>query len=200
MPVSAGDINDVIALLTTVTVIVAGWMKWGRHWLSKRREERRAILHAANTIPKLAETQEANGLKLQALQTRDLHFHGEFKSLHDRLDSQDSTLLEIRDRIAGAWDSDPVPQFVCGLDGRNMDVNQAYADMLGVDPSMIVADDKVAVIRQERAQQAQAQQMMEGMPAMAQTAKAASDINLSEDNALSSILGMFQGYNSPSVL
>jgi len=41
---------------------------------------------------------------------------------------------------------------------------------------------------------------MEGMPAMAQTAKAASDISLSEDNALSSILGMFQGYNSPSVL
>ena len=138
MPVSAGDINDMIALLTTVTVIVAGWMKWGRHWLSKRREERRAILHAANTIPKLAETQEANGLKLQALQTRDLHFHGEFKSLHDRLDSQDSTLLEIRDRIAGAWDSDPVPQFACGLDGRNMDVNQAYADMLGVDKRQLI--------------------------------------------------------------
>ena len=90
------------------------------------------------------------------------------------------------------------PDVVDKIDADRM--IDAYADMLGVDPSMIVADDKVAIIRQNRAQQAQAQQMMEGMPAMAQTAKAASDINLSEDNALSSILGMFQGYNSPSVL
>ena len=90
------------------------------------------------------------------------------------------------------------PDVVDKIDADQM--IDAYADMLGVDPSLIVADDKVAIIRQDRAQQAQAQQMMEGMPAMAQTAKAASDINLSEDNALSSILGMFQGYNSPSVL
>ena len=138
MPVSAGDINDLIALLTTVTVIVAGWMKWGRHWLSKRRDDRRAILHAANTIPRLAETQEANGLALQALQTRDLHFHDEFKRLHARLDSQDLTLEAIQHRIAGAWDSDPVPQFVCDNDGRNVDVNQAYADMIGVDKRRLV--------------------------------------------------------------
>lgn len=138
MPVSAGDINDMIALLTTVTVIVAGWMKWGRHWLSKRRDERRLILDSANTIPKLAETQEANGKALQALQTRDMHFHSEFSRLHDRLDSQDITLESIQHRIAGAWDSDPVPQFVCGLDGRNIDVNQAYADMLGVDKRHLI--------------------------------------------------------------
>lgn len=138
MPVSAGDLNDLIALLTTVSVIVAGWMKWGRHWLSKRRDERRAILHAANTIPRLAETQEANGLALQALQTRDLHFHDEFKRLHARLDSQDLTLEAIQHRIAGAWDSDPVPQFVCDNDGRNVDVNQAYADMIGVDKRRLV--------------------------------------------------------------
>lgn len=74
----------------------------------------------------------------------------------------------------------------------------AYADSLGVDPTLIVADDKVAIIRQERAQAAQAQQQAEAMPAMAQFAKTASDINLTEDNALSSILGMFQGYNSPT--
>jgi hypothetical protein len=75
----------------------------------------------------------------------------------------------------------------------------AYSDMLGVDPSMIVADDKVAIIREERAKQMQAQQMMENMAPMAQAAKAASDINLTEDNALSNVLNMFQGYNSPGV-
>ena len=72
-----------------------------------------------------------------------------------------------------------------------------YAAMLGVDPTLIVADDEVAQIRQARAEQQQQQQMMEQMQPMVETAKTASDINLTEDNALSSILGMFQGYNSP---
>lgn len=87
------------------------------------------------------------------------------------------------------------PEVVDKLDTDQ--IVDAYADMLGVDPSMIVADDKVAVIREERAKQVQAQQMMENVAPMAQAAKAASDINLTEDNALSNVLGMFQGYNSP---
>lgn len=90
------------------------------------------------------------------------------------------------------------PEVVDKIDADQ--IIDAYADMLGVDPSLIVADDKVAMIRQQRAQQQQQQQMAEAMPQMAQTAKAVSDINLTEDNALSSVLGMFQGYNSPTNL
>ena len=90
------------------------------------------------------------------------------------------------------------PDVVDKIDADQM--IDAYADMLGVDPSLIVADDKVAMVRQQRAQQQQQQQMAEAMPAMAQTAKVASDISLTEDNALSSVLGMFQGYNSPTNL
>lgn len=90
------------------------------------------------------------------------------------------------------------PEVVDKIDADQ--IIDAYADMLGVDPSLIVADDKVAVIRQQRAQQQQQQQMAEAMPQMAQTAKAVSGINLTEDNALSSVLGMFQGYNSPTNL
>lgn len=73
-----------------------------------------------------------------------------------------------------------------------------YAAMLGVDPTHIVADDEVEKIRQARAEAQQQQAMMDGMQPMAETAKTVSDINLTEDNALSSILGMFQGYNSPT--
>lgn len=90
------------------------------------------------------------------------------------------------------------PEVVDKIDADQ--IIDAYADMLGVDPSLIVADDKVAMIRQQRAQQQQQQQMTEAMPQMAQTAKAVSDINLTEDNALASVLGMFQGYNSPTNL
>lgn len=90
------------------------------------------------------------------------------------------------------------PSVVDKLDADQ--IVDAYADMLGVDPSLIVADDKVAIIRQQNAQAAQAQQMMENMPAMAGAAKSVSDINLTEDNALSNVLGMFQGYNSPGAM
>lgn len=90
------------------------------------------------------------------------------------------------------------PSVVDKLDADQ--IVDAYADMLGVDPSLIVADDKVAIIRQQNAQAAQAQQMMENMPAMAGAAKSVSDINLTEDNALSNVLGMFQGYNSPGAV
>ena len=48
------------------------------------------------------------------------------------------------------------PEVVDKIDADQ--IIDAYADMLGVDPSLIVADDKVAVIRQQRAQQQQQQQ------------------------------------------
>lgn len=84
------------------------------------------------------------------------------------------------------------PEVVDKLDGDQM--IDAYAEMLGVDPSLILADDKVAIIREQRAQQQQQQQMMEQGQQAAEVAKSASDINLTEDNALSSVLNMFQGY------
>ena len=71
---------------------------------------------------------------------------------------------------------------------------EAYSDMLGVDPSLIVADDKVAIIRQQRAEaQAQAQQS-----AMAEqqskTAKNLAQSPVNDGNALEGILSQFSGY------
>lgn len=89
------------------------------------------------------------------------------------------------------------PEVVDKLDTDQ--IIDAYADSLGVDPTLIVADDKVALIRQERAQQAQAQQMAamaQPMEQMSNAAKNLSDTSLSNDNALSSLMSMFQGYGS----
>lgn len=72
----------------------------------------------------------------------------------------------------------------------------AYADMLGVDPSLIVADKQVAMIRQDRAKAAQAQKMAEMAPAMkdmAQAGQAASNIDPT------ALAGLFQGYSIPGV-
>jgi hypothetical protein len=82
------------------------------------------------------------------------------------------------------------------IDKIDMDqVVDGYAEMFGVDPKIIVPDDKVAELRAQRAQQQQAQQAAEAAPAMAQTAKAVSGI---DTRNMSDVLNMFQGYGSPS--
>jgi hypothetical protein len=65
-----------------------------------------------------------------------------------------------------------VPQAASMLDKVDLDQYvDVYADTLGVDPTLIVADEQVALIREERAQaQAQAQQV-EAAPALAAAAK-----------------------------
>lgn len=68
-----------------------------------------------------------------------------------------------------------------------------YGDMLGVDPDLIVANDEVAIIRQNRAQaQAQAQQMAAAQQ-MATTAKTMSETNTDGNNALTQVAGQMQG-------
>ena len=75
----------------------------------------------------------------------------------------------------------------------------AYADMLGVDPRLIVGGREVAMVREARnqAQQAEAQ-----MAAQAQQAKIAKDLSGAktgaDQNALTDVMNMFSGYQSTS--
>jgi len=69
-----------------------------------------------------------------------------------------------------------VPQAAAMLDKVDMDqLVDVYADTLGVDPTLIVADDQVAFIRAERAQQMQQQQAVEAAPQLAKAAKDAAE-------------------------
>lgn len=72
----------------------------------------------------------------------------------------------------------------------------AYSDMLGVDPELIVSSDKVALIRQSRAKAAQDAAQQEQMAMGAQTAKNLSQAQTSEPSALTNVMDMFSGYNS----
>lgn len=73
----------------------------------------------------------------------------------------------------------------------------AYSDMLGVDPELIVPSDQVAMIRQARAKAAQEAQQQEQMAIGAQTAKNLSQAQTSEPSALTNVIDMFSGYNTP---
>lgn len=69
-----------------------------------------------------------------------------------------------------------------------------YSDMLGVDPELIVAGDKVAMIRQQRADAMQQQEKIAQMQQKAQIAKDMSATDTSGQNALTDATHQFSGY------
>ena len=74
----------------------------------------------------------------------------------------------------------------------------AYSDMLGVDPRLILANDQVAVIREARAKAQAAQAQSEAMLQQSQTAKNLAGADTGGQNALTDITGGLMGYSSPA--
>lgn len=63
-----------------------------------------------------------------------------------------------------------------------------YADMLGIDPELVVADDKVALIRNQRAQQQEAAQKAAMANSAADTAQKLGNTPTNTNNALSALV------------
>lgn len=70
----------------------------------------------------------------------------------------------------------------------------AYADMLGIDPELIVSGEQVTLIRQQRAQQQQAMQQAEMLQQGAGVAKDLAAAKTNEPSALTSVMDAFTGY------
>lgn len=70
----------------------------------------------------------------------------------------------------------------------------AYADMLGIDPELIVPGDKVALVRQARAEAAQAQEQQEALATSAAAARDLASADTSGQNALTDVTRAFSGY------
>lgn len=73
----------------------------------------------------------------------------------------------------------------------------AYADMTGVDPSLVVASEKVALIRKQKADQAAQAQKMAMLQQGASTAKDLASAQTSQPSALTNVMDAFSGYNTP---
>lgn len=69
-----------------------------------------------------------------------------------------------------------------------------YSDMLGVDPSLIVADKDVAIIRQQRAVQQQSAAMAATANSAADTTQKLANADTSGNNALTGIMQNLTGY------
>lgn len=78
-------------------------------------------------------------------------------------------------------------------------VADVYADQLGIDPSIVVSDDRVALIRKDRARQqamAQAAAMAPAAKDLAMAGKAASE---TDAGALSNLMSGLSGYGIPGM-
>jgi len=74
----------------------------------------------------------------------------------------------------------------------------SYSDMLGVDPDLIVANDKVALIRDSRAKATAQAAATEQANVSADTASKLGSVDTGGKNALSDVMNMFSGYGSPA--
>jgi hypothetical protein len=74
-----------------------------------------------------------------------------------------------------------------------------YADALGVDPSLVVADDKIALIRDKRAKAEQAAQMAALAPAMKDMASATKDLSQADPEGIQNAASAFSGYSIPGM-
>lgn len=70
----------------------------------------------------------------------------------------------------------------------------SYADMLGIDPELIVPNEQVAFIRQQRAQAQAAAEQAAMMQQGAATMKQLSETSTTGDTALTSVMDAFTGY------
>lgn len=85
------------------------------------------------------------------------------------------------------------------LDKLNVDYwANNYSDVLGIDPNLIIPDDKVAELRNARYQAQAAKEQTLAMRDHAATAKDLAAAPTTGKNALSDVMNMFSGYNSPS--
>lgn len=76
----------------------------------------------------------------------------------------------------------------------------AYADMLGVDPQLIIPNDKAALVRKERAAQILQTQNAELAEKQSKAISNLAGASMGPDNVLGNVMDNLTGYNTPGVL
>lgn len=84
------------------------------------------------------------------------------------------------------------PEVLDKIDGDAL--VDVYADSLGIDPRLIADDDKVAAIRQQRAQAQQQAQQAAAVEQAASAAQKLGSVNTAQPNALTDATRAFSGY------
>mgnify|MGYP003149218506 FL=1 len=78
------------------------------------------------------------------------------------------------------------------LDKLNTDeIIDEYSNMLGISPDLIIANDRVAVVREQRAAEQAQQQQLASIPEAAKAAKTLSETQAGDRSALENVAEQF---------
>lgn len=75
---------------------------------------------------------------------------------------------------------------------------EMYADSLGVDPKMIIGNERVGFIREARMEQQRKEEQLMSIQAQAEAAQKLGSVKTDERNAATDLLNQVSGYGSPS--
>lgn len=94
-------------------------------WWGYRREQRESFAAMVHGFPELRDMVRTASDAAQRCT-------GQIRAMDARLTDQDKVLATLLAMTLGEFEASSVPKFVCDTSGRNMNVNAAYAALLGV--------------------------------------------------------------------
>ena len=102
------------------------------NWSQSVKSRKRATEAMVSSWPTaLAFISEAKNRE-EAAEAREVRVTGQFATIREHLERQDKTLDNIAAQLWGAMKLDPQARFVCSHDGKNTQVNSAYAAVMRV--------------------------------------------------------------------
>ena len=121
--------------LTQIILAAAGGLGglalWGRkrlrtvvEWRKRRTARRKAVRELPERVADIAEA-------LAAMSERGQKMLDMLSSHSQTLQDQNKVLGTISAMVHGEMELDPTPRFICGDDGENLNVNTAYARLVG---------------------------------------------------------------------
>ena len=121
--------------LTQIILAAAGGLGglalWGRkrlrtvvEWRKRRTARRKAVRELPERVADIAEA-------LAAMSERGQKMLDMLSSHSQTLQDQNKVLGTISAMVHGEMELDPTPRFICGDDGGNLNVNTAYARLVG---------------------------------------------------------------------
>lgn len=94
-------------------------------WWAQRRIQRESFSAMVQGFPELRDMVRTASDAAQRCT-------GQIRAMDERLTGQDKVLATLLAMTLGEFEASNVPKFVCDTTGRNMNVNAAYAALLGV--------------------------------------------------------------------
>lgn len=121
--------------LTQIIIAAAGglggaalWAQKRYKWITTRMAARKA---RRTTLEELPSRMNAMSALLESVVSQGVKTVGLLEDHSKTLNDQNRVLGTISAMVHGEMELDPTPRFICGNDGENLNVNTAYARLVG---------------------------------------------------------------------